>query len=613
MRRGRLLWHLLPTYLLVTLASLLVVTLYASGSVRGSFREQLRQDLESQANILALWVREALLAGDIGHVERLCTEFGSLSPTRLTVILPSGEVAGDSYQDPSMMENHGSRPEVLDAIGAAQGTVERYSNSVHRRMLYVAVPLLHEGELIGVARASMPSTLIEQTLRSIYLRSAAVGLLVALLAGLVSFEVSRRITRPLEGLRQGADRFARGDFATRLILPDSLEMAGLADAMNHMAAQLDQRIRNEVQQRGEQEALFASMVEGVIAIDTDERILSINAAAGGFFGIDAGAAAGRNLREVIRNPGLHQFVEDAVAQRSPVHGEIVVSERDGQVLQATGTTLHDAQDNAKGVVVVVNDVTPLRRLERVRSDFVANVSHELRTPITAIKGFVETLLDGAINNPERAEHFLSIIAKQADRLNAIIEDLLMLSRVEQDADREDIRRESCDLAAILRSAVQHCGAAASAREIALELHCPSPVPVRVNPQLIEQAVVNLIDNAVKYSDPRSTVAISGGRDAAVTRVDVQDSGCGIPGEHLPRLFERFYRVDKARSRSMGGTGLGLAIVKHIVQAHGGKVTVQSQPGEGSTFSLHIPDKAVPATPAQPGQGNGHPASRAASF
>ena len=247
---------------------------------------------------------------------------------------------------------------------------------------------------------------------------------------------------------------------------------------------------------------------------------------------------------------------------------------------------------------MLNDVTRLRKLENIRRDFVANVSHEIKTPITAIKGFVETLRDGAVKNPEDAERFLSIIQKHVDRLEAIVEDLLSLSRIEKEGERQEIALEDHAVREILTGAIQLCEAKASAKSVVLELSCDEDLKGKINLALLEQAVVNLIDNAIKYSDSGKRVRIEAYKEDKGFLIRVQDQGCGIEKKHLDRLFERFYRVDKARSRKLGGTGLGLAIVKHIVQAHGGSVSVESQPGKGSTFSLHLPDlsKNRPSSP-----------------
>jgi two-component system phosphate regulon sensor histidine kinase PhoR len=359
-----------------------------------------------------------------------------------------------------------------------------------------------------------------------------------------------------------------------------------------MASKLRERIETVLSQANEQEAVFSSMVEGLLAVDTDERIIRMNRAAAAFFDVDPDEARGRTIQEVIRNPELQKFVTRALTSREPVEGDIILRVNGGErFLQAHGALLLDAESSRRGLVVVLNDVTRLRQLEAVRRDFVANVSHELRTPITSIKGFVETLRDGAIHNREDAEHFLGIIAKQSDRMNSIIADLLTLSRVEQDMEKEKVRFETGRLTEALREAVQVCERKASEKEISIGIECPQDLTARINAALIEQAVVNLIDNAVKNSDPGTRVTVSAGRSDGGTVISVADEGYGIPAKHIPRLFERFYRVDKARSSKLGGTGLGLAIVKHIAQAHGGSVSVESTPGSGSKFTIFLPDES----------------------
>jgi two-component system phosphate regulon sensor histidine kinase PhoR len=330
------------------------------------------------------------------------------------------------------------------------------------------------------------------------------------------------------------------------------------------------------------------MVEGVLAVDREERLISINQAAASLLGIRSTEASGRSIQEVVRNVELQQFIAKTLSETGRVEGEITLRENGERFLQAHGTILRDGSGREIGALVVLNDITRLRRLEGVRREFVANVSHELRTPITSIKGFVETLLDGAMWRPPDAERFLGIVAKQADRLNAIVTDLLTLSRVEQDTEKLSIPLEEHSIREVLKEAVQVCELKGVAKDVTIALTCDEKISARINPPLLEQAVVNLVDNAVKYSDSGKTVRVEGTESGSEVIISVIDEGCGIAKEHLPRLFERFYRVDRARSRELGGTGLGLAIVKHIAKAHGGHVAVESALGKGSTFTIHLP-------------------------
>ncbi|MCK4237033.1 MAG: PAS domain-containing protein [Candidatus Krumholzibacteria bacterium] len=589
MRRRRLLWHLYPYYVLVIVVSLLAASWYASRSVRQFYINRTKQNLEAQARLIAKQFSGHFPVSDVSTVNRLCIELGTLSKARITVILSSGMVVCDSEEDPEKMENHADRPEIISALAGLTGRSIRYSDTMKEQFLYIAVPIELEGEVLGVTRASLPLTFIEESLKGMYVKISLGGVVAAVLAVLVSFIVSRRISRPIEDIKKGAERFANNDLGYRLPVHDLEEISCLAEVMNDMAGRLEDRIETVTRQRNEQEAVFSSMIEGLLVVDKKEIVIRLNRAASDFLGIDLQSSYGKTIQEAVRSPDLQNFVEEALSAGRPVEGEINLHDRNGELfLQVHGTRLFGSGGNMLGAVIVLNDVTRLRRLENLRRDFVANVSHELKTPITSIKGFVETLLEGAIHAPKDAEHFLGIIAKHADRMNSIIEDLLLLSRVEQDVEKERVRLEENPLNAVLQEAIQVCDRKADDKDVSVELRCHEDVKAKISPPLIEQAVINLVDNAIKYSDPGSlvTVEVESGENEVV--ISVRDRGCGIEGKHLPRLFERFYRVEKARSRKLGGTGLGLAIVKHIAMTHNGTVKVESTPGVGSVFSIHMP-------------------------
>ena len=415
-------------------------------------------------------------------------------------------------------------------------------------------------------------------------------MLICLAAALGLF-TSRRISQPLQDMRRGAERFAAGDFYHRLTIPDTVELASLAITLNRMAAQLAEQIAVITQQRNEQEAILESMHEGVLALDTQERVITVNRAAEGLLGVVATQAKGHLIQEVVRNVTLQRLAAAAMHSTESATADIVLRGSEERFLQATATALRDAQGQDIGVLVVLNDVTQLRHLENIRRDFVSNVSHELKTPITSIKGFVETLRDGALDNREYAERFLGIIARHAERLHAIIEDLLALSRLEQSDESYDIPRSETTLTDVLQAAILDCAAKAEAQHVTVVPACAVELRATVNAPLLEQAIVNLLENAITYSNPDSCVWVSARQDDDMLVIEVRDQGVGIPHAHLDRIFERFYRVDKARGRERGGTGLGLAIVKHIAQVHGGQVAVVSTVGQGSTFTLYIPRDA----------------------
>lgn len=375
----------------------------------------------------------------------------------------------------------------------------------------------------------------------------------------------------------------------------------LADAAHQQLRQLNERLVGVERRRSELEAVLSSMIEGVIAIDTEERLISLNRAAASLLALDPEKAIGRSLPEVVRNTTLHSLVADALQVNlpQPAAGELTFrhdpgSSTDDLHLQAQAAPVLDTNGQQFGVVVVLHDITRLRRLEAVRRDFVANVSHEIKTPISAIKAAVETLADPRGLPDADRERFTGIIARQADRLDNIIEDLLSLTRLEQaDEDDRGLDLEPYPLRPVVTAAIETCSANAAAKSISLETDL-EPLTARIIPNLLEQALVNLIDNAVKYSPEHTVVTIRTRTQGKHAVISVTDQGRGIEPEHLPRIFERFYRTDRARSRQLGGTGLGLSIVKHVAESHGGRAGVQSQIGAGSTFSLYL-QAAEPVT------------------
>lgn len=588
MPRKKILWRLFPSYLIITFFILVTVGWLGQNTIRKAWLAETRESLRSRLELFGSLIADHVAAGQNAVVDSLCKEMGRRSATRFTMILPSGKVVGDSRESPSDMDNHLNRPEVQDALTSGAGVSIRYSNTVYYTLMYLAQPLRQNGTNIGVIRAAVSIESINDAINGIRIRMALGLLIITVLVAVVSLYFSRRISRPIEELRDTAARFARGELSSRIYLKDSEEIEALAQAMNEMAANINERLNTITRQRNEREAILASMVEGVLAVDNDEKIISMNQAAARLVGVDLYRAIGKTVPEIIRNHDLNLAVKSALASPQPVERDIYIPGASEQFLQAHGATLRDASGNIIGALIVLNDVTRIRKLETMRRDFVANVSHELRTPLTTIQGFVETLLDGALENPEEATRFLRIIEKQVERLNAIIADLLSLSRLEDESQRAMLELEENGLRKLLDDCIEACANKARERNVELVLDCPENLLAKVNAPLIEQAVTNLIDNAIKYSEPNSQVQVMAKEDSATFQISVRDTGCGIAEEHLPRIFERFYRIDKGRSRSLGGTGLGLAIVKHIVLAHKGKIDVESVVGKGSTFTIILP-------------------------
>lgn len=600
MKRKRLLWQLFPPMVLVLIVTVAGGAFFGLRSVKDFCISQTVADLTVRTQLVLRQVEAPLLAHDFKRVNDLCQEIGRQARARVTVILKDGEVVADSGEDPASMDNHGDREEVLAALAGGTGTATRFSKTVMTTMLYVAAPV-QDGNpksgtpgnpIAGVVRLSIPLTPVDILLRDLSVKIAWGALVLVVLAAIITFSFSRKISRPLEDMQRMAARFGQHVFDKKITFANeavSREVAGLAETLNQMAVDLHERIETMTQQKNELEAVFSSMVEAVIVIDQDETIERLNEAALRLLGLSSKRGIGKSIVETVRNVDLLKFVREAEISATPIAREIVFA--DGlaeQHFHASGTALFAGGGQRIGALIVLNDVTKMRRLENMRREFVANVSHELKTPITSIKGFVETICDGEASQPEDIERFLGIVLKQANRLNDIVDDLLALSRIEKEEEQAEIDLQLGLLAPVLQNCLEAGAMKAMEKKIVLTLECDRALSVRMNPHLLEQAVTNLLINAIKYSHDQGEVRVVASQDQEGIGIRVTDFGCGIAAEHLPRLFERFYRSDKARSRKLGGTGLGLAIAKHIVQAHGGTVAVESALGRGSTFTIRLP-------------------------
>ncbi len=606
MQPKKLVWQIFPASVLTVLVAVIAVSWYGTTALREFYLQDTEADLEARANLISSRVVDSLQNGQIAALREYCVVAGRESRTRITVIGFDGKVIADSNEDPRVMDNHRHRQEVEKAFAGTVGTSRRYSKTLDANLIYVAVPLHFGGmepldnnafpAVSAVLRTSVSVASLDKTLAGIKIRIGIGAVAVMLLAGGITLLISRNISKPLEQMTKSAVQFSRGDFSERMLplakKTASLEVITLAGSMDRMAEQLDEKIQAIVTHRNQLETVFSSMIEAVIAIDTDEKIISINEAAAQLFGVDRQVATGRIVQQIVRNVKLQQQIGHTLSSRESIEDEIVLHDVNGdRFLQTHVVTLSNGVGENVGVLVVMNDVTRLRRLENVRRDFVANVSHELRTPITSIRGYVETLLDGALDIREDAERFLHIVLRQSERLTTIIDDLLVLSRIEEDAKQDQIKLEKGQLRPVIEAGLQTCQLKADEAGVKIAIECPDDIVVKMNAALLEQALVNLLINAITYSKKGYWVTVQGvvvdNELAKEVRIIVRDTGCGIARKHLPRLFERFYRSDKARSRKQGGTGLGLAIVKHIAQAHNGRIEVTSVEGEGTEFTLII--------------------------
>ncbi len=568
MPRNRYVWHVFASCCAIVAATAAATCWIASIQFAGLADAALRDRLADAGRGLAAATVDAG-----GTVDRVAFEHAARG------------LRESSRIECRLLDATGDDEPVTTARGGGVTSRSRYDSGSGRRSLEVALPIPSSPSsvILVTADAADADRQLAEWQRTLLLGC----LVVTAAAAAILYALARQLARPVVGLRAAAARLASGDVSADPPATDVAEFADIAAALVRLREQLVERGLTIGRQDTQQEAVLGSMIEGVLAIDGRRCILGINRAAADLLDVEAEQAAGRPLQDVIRNPDLRRFALTAIDCREPVEDDLLLRGIRDRTIRLRGTALRDASGDG-GAVIVLNDVTEVQRLENVRRDFVANVSHELKTPVASIKGFVETLLDGALNDRNDARRFLGIVARQADRLAAIIEDLLALSRIEQSETSGKLPLDPQPLTGILVTASDDCRPRAVERSIRLEVDCPPDLIVTVNGPLLEQAVINLVDNAIKYSEDGKAVWLSADNDATGPAIRVRDEGCGIAAEHLPRLFERFYRVDKARSRVLGGTGLGLSIVKHIVQAHAGTIVVESTPGVGTTFTIRLP-------------------------
>jgi two-component system phosphate regulon sensor histidine kinase PhoR len=595
MTRKRLVRQLLVIHLTIVLLALAAAGWFASRWVEETNTRAHFERLESVARLVADKASPGF-TGTPAPLEESAAQVGRAMGLRVTLIKTDGTVLFDTQEDAALLDNHAQRPEIAAALAGDDGHSARYSESLARRMLFFAIPVRSEGRVVGVVRTAIQASQVDAQLASVRLGILGVGLVISLVAMTAAWYFVRRAIRPVTDLAVAAGRLVEGDLSAGLPAVEVEELAGLTEAILQLAHQVDERSRVLGRKGHEQQAVLASMVEGVLAVDLQECVISLNRAAAELIGSRQADVPGRSLQEVLRNADLRRFARRALESEEPIETDVVLHGQGDRILRIRGTALRDAAGRSVGAVIVLHDITHFRHLETLRQEFVANVSHELKTPIASIKGFVETLLDGALAQPDDATRFLRIIARQADRLNGIIEDLLSLAKIEESEQASDLPVEEGALGPVLEAVLADCQVKAAERGIQIELTCDPQLRAMINAPLLEQAVANLLDNAVKYSEPDSIVHVDAERHNGEAVIVVSDHGCGIGNVHLPRVFERFYRVDKARSRKLGGTGLGLAIVKHIVQAHRGRITVVSTLGEGSTFTIFLPELDLHAAP-----------------
>lgn len=565
-------------------AATTAVAIFAALRLRDSHLAAARSQLQNEASLVSDLLAPDLAAGRAEEVEQEARAIGQSIHCRVTVIEDDGRVIGDNEADPASMENHHDRPELIAAEARGDGSAIRYSRTLRLDLLYYARRLRTADGKTHYVRLAMHLADLDRELKLLYAALALVVLVAVTAGALLSFYFARRSAAPVLELRDFASALARGQLNRRLLLAENGEIGHLAGALNTMADSLGRLLAQTDKDRAELLAMLASMSEGVIAADTKQRVVVVNQRAGELLSFPVAGVAGKPLWEIVRDEAILKAAAEVLISRE--RKAFQISPAAGRYLEVTACT-YPAEGPAQGLILVAHDTTQSVRYQELRKEFVANVSHELRTPLTVIKGFTETLRDGAISDPVTGPKFLATIERHVDQLTNLVSDLLELSKLE--GSPELPRRVSFDVCGVVRRAADLLLPAAQRKDQALLVEISRTLPrVLGNPDYIERAISNLIDNAIKYTPERGSIHVTGILEGDFVVVEISDNGIGIPPEDLSRVFERFYRVDRSRSREMGGTGLGLSIVKHVVQVHGGAIDVTSTPGQGSKFRLKLP-------------------------
>jgi len=588
-RRASPLWFRIASAVLAAVVVAAgVVGLFLNSRLRDFGERSIEARVRGELALLAPAAESALERGDLATLSDVARS-GKATGVRVTVILPSGEVVAESDR-PLPLANHADRPEVKAALGEGAGEGVRHSTTVDEDMLYVARRLdASDGRVVGVLRLARPMYSVAAVDEKLWHVLALAGLLGLPVAAAVGWFFARRIARPLEEMTVAATRMAGGDFSSLPRADRDDEAGRLAEALRGMGREISGMLSASESGRAEITAILESMAEGVIALGPDERVLRANRSAAECLQLPAVPQPGTPFVEVVRLPEISTLVRSALRGRVVEETDVSLPGAAGRVVSVGAVPIRSAGGESGGAVVVLRDVTVMRRLERMRLDFVANVSHELRTPLAAMSSAMETVQTLGDAEPEARANMVGVALRQAERLSAIVDDLLALSQIESEGDR--LERTSVQLVRAVRQAAAAVAPAAAAAGVAVEApRDADDVRVIGHEGRLEQVWVNLLTNAVKYNRAGGKVTVEVAVDAARREacVTVRDTGQGIPAQAIPRIFERFYRVDTGRSRDQGGTGLGLAIVKHIVRAHRGRIDVESLPGVGSAFHVRLP-------------------------
>ena len=581
------------TYLGYVVVALIGTTLFAASLIKKTeqqVQESLYISLSVSAELLKIAISPALRNLNYQLIRETAESIAGLSKLRITIIDNNGLILADSHEDPFVMDNHFRRPEVQLAVINGIGRAQRYSFTLQEDFQYLAIPMYSQSRLLGFARvAKSSSSLAADTSQAqfLLLRNSAVATFFILL---LAFYLAARQASKVAELTSVTEEISRGNFARRIPEGNNLGLKKMSEAINQMARSSAKSVTENTADSNRLSTIFTCMVEGVIDIGMDQNILHINEAAARMLSINEKSCIGKPLGQEIRNQEIINALEEAIKTHSVINTQIRLSKyKIQQIVELYVASLSDEDDKPIGAVLVLHDITELKNLERVRTDFVANASHELKTPITAIRGLTETILGDEEVDDETVKRFIGRVHLQSLRLSQLVGDLMAISRLESGHDNENFRK--INFTDLIRKAVQEVQSIAdeNGHKLVTEL-TEEELEVYGDQQNLSQLVDNLINNAMKYTTESGTITVKLLKDEETAELQVSDTGIGISPKYQNRVFERFYRVDKARSQSLGGTGLGLSIVKNIAEKHSGSVSVESRLGSGSTFIFRIPLK-----------------------
>ena len=585
-------WRIAVPYVVLIFVSTLGMTFYVSHEVRQARLADLEGQLIADARLLADTLAPQLSMGTSGEtLNAQAHHWADLLQARVTLIGADGSVLGDSHDDPAQMENHLDRPEVQQALATGQGTSIRYSATLGYNMMYGAVAVRDpaNGQVIGYARVALSVQSIEAGVRRLQRNIMLTGLATALVGALLALIIAERTAQPVRKLTEAAERMAEGDLSSRPMVSRRDEVGQLAAAFRHMSEQLQEKMSTLAEERGRLAAVLEHMADGMVITDEMGRVEMVNAAATRLLGVSEDRALGHSFAQVASQYQIMELWKRCHDLGEEQQDTVEIGHRN-LFLQVIVTPFQEGE--ARGFLVILQDLTRMRQLETARRDFVANVSHELRTPLAGLKALVDTLRGGALKDPPAAKRFLKRMDAEVDVLTQMVEELLELSRIE--SGRVPLRLAPTPLAAVVGPPLERLRSRAEDNGIVLTLLLgPQLPPVLADVERAQKVVANLVHNAIKFTPSGGSIVVGAEAVGEEVVVSVKDTGVGIPADDLPRIFERFYKADRARSG--GGTGLGLAVAKHIVQGHGGRIWADSIEGKGSTFYFSLPTANIAST------------------